>query len=65
VSSGEFVHTTLFRYREPLARPAALLELIAGLDPAAGFRVEEFMLVREIVFPSLEYQVLHDFPVRN
>jgi hypothetical protein len=61
LSSGDLVHTTLFRYREPLADPAGLLERIAGLDLATEFDVEECTLVRETVFPSLEHHVLHCF----
>ena len=61
LSSGDLVHTTLFRYREPLADPDGLLDLIAGLDVAAEFTVGEFVLLRETVFPSISVDVLDRF----
>jgi hypothetical protein len=61
ISSGDFVHITLFRYREPLSGPAGLVRLIAGLDLAAEFGVREFLLVRETVFPSVRFDVLDRF----
>lgn len=61
LSSGELVHTTLFRYREPLADPAGLLKLIGGLDVATEFTVGEFVLVRDRVFPSISTDVLDGF----
>jgi hypothetical protein len=63
LSSGDLVHTTLFRYRAPLADPAGLLERAAGLDVAAEFTVGEFMLLRETVFPSIGSDVLDRFPL--
>ena len=62
LSSGDLVHTTLFRYRAPLADPAGLLERAAGLDVAAEFTVGEFVLLRETVFPSIGSDVLDGFP---
>jgi hypothetical protein len=65
LSSGDLVHCTLFRYRAPLADPAALLERIAGLDVATEFTVREFVLLRETVFPSIGADVLDRFPLRE
>jgi hypothetical protein len=63
LSSGDLLHTTLFRYREPLTDPAGLLDRIAGLDVATEFTVREFVLLRETVFPSIGSDVLDRFPL--
>ncbi|HEY1919642.1 MAG TPA: hypothetical protein VGH27_29070 [Streptosporangiaceae bacterium] len=58
VSGGDLVHTTLFRYREPLADPAALLRELAGLDLDINADVTHVQLVKEKIFPNLEFEVL-------
>jgi hypothetical protein len=61
VSGGDLVHTTLFRYREPLTDPAALLRGLAGLDLDIGADVTHVQLVKEKIFPNLEFEVLRRF----
>ena len=59
LSAGELVHTTLFRYARPLRDPAALVHWLAATELRIDAEVSEFLVVRERVFPSLDYQVLH------
>lgn len=57
-SAGELVHMTLFRYAQPLRDPALLMRrLAAGLT--IDVAVREVLVVRERIFPSLDYEVLH------
>jgi len=57
LSAGDLVHTTLFRYARPLRDPATLMRRLA-----AGVHVDvdvyEVLVVRERIFPSLDYEVL-------
>jgi hypothetical protein len=58
LTAGELVHMTLFRYAKPLRHPALLIRrLAAGAD--VDFNVREILVVRERVFPSLDYEVVH------
>jgi hypothetical protein len=57
------VHTTLFRYGGPLKDPGSLLAAVAGLDIRIEIRASEVVMVRERVFPALELDVLHRFPI--
>ena len=57
LSAGELVHMTLFRYARPLRDPTLLMRRLASgvqIDVA----VREVLVVRERVFPSLDYDVL-------
>ncbi len=57
LTAGELVHMTLFRYAHPLRDPAALIRrLAAGTD--VDVEVREVVVVRERMFPSLDYAVL-------
>ena len=57
LSAGELVHTTLFRYARPLRDPPTLMRrLAAGVHVAVDVR--EVLVVRERIFPSLDYEVL-------
>lgn len=58
VSGGDLVHTTLFRYREPVTDPGALLRTLAGLDLDISADVTHVQLVKEMIFPNLEFEVL-------
>lgn len=62
-SAGDLVHITLFRYTKPLHDPAALLQWLA----AAEFRIDidtgELLVIRERIFPSLDYEILHRIPL--
>ncbi len=58
LSAGELVHMPLFRYAGPLRDPALLMRrLAAGVD--IDVAVREVLVVREHIFPSLNYEVLH------
>jgi len=57
LSAGELVHTTLFRYAGPLRDPPRLMRrLTSGLH--VNIDVREVLVIRERIFPSLDYEVL-------
>jgi hypothetical protein len=57
LSAGELVHTTLFRYARPLRDPPRLMRrLTCGLD--VNIDVRQVLVIRERIFPSLDYEVL-------
>lgn len=63
-NEADLVHTTLFRYRGPLSDPKKFL---ATLDrTSAGVtttEVEELVVSKELVYPSLEAEVLARLPL--
>jgi len=59
LSAGELVHTTLFRYGGPLRDPASLVHWLAAAEFHIDVDVSELLVIRERIFPSLDYQVLH------
>lgn len=63
LSAGDMVHTTLFRYAGPLRDPGSLLGTLADLDIRIEIRARELVMVRELVFPALELDVLRRFPI--
>ena len=58
-SAGDLAHITLFRYATPLGDPAALLRWLATTEFHINIDVDELLVVRERVFPSLNYEILH------
>jgi hypothetical protein len=58
LSAGELVHTTLFRYARPLRNPQALLQWLAAAEFQVDVVVNELLVIRERVFPSLDYEIL-------
>jgi hypothetical protein len=62
-NSVEVVHTTLFRYREPLADPAGLLRLAEALPVAIDTAVSELLMVRESMYFTFSYEVLRRLPL--
>ena len=64
VSAGGLVHLTLFRYGGRLRDPAALLEWLAAAEVEVEQPVTELLVVRERVFPSLDYEICHRLPLR-
>ncbi|HKN95688.1 MAG TPA: hypothetical protein VJX10_01125 [Pseudonocardiaceae bacterium] len=58
-SAGNLAHVTLFRYAGPLRDPADFLDRLAGLEFGVDVDVRELLVIRERVFPSLDYDVLH------
>jgi hypothetical protein len=57
------VHSSLLRYRQPLADPARLLRRLAGIPVSIETEVTELLMVREFTFPTLEYEVLRRLPL--
>lgn len=52
-NTAQIVHTTLFRYRAPLADPAGLLEAAEAVDFDVSTPVHDLTVSEEFVFPSL------------
>ncbi len=59
LSAGRLVHMTLFRYPGPLCDPASLLRWLAAADFRLDMDVSELLVIRERVFPTLSYDILH------
>jgi hypothetical protein len=57
------VHVTLLRYREPLADPAGLLRRISAASISVETGIDELILVRETVYPTLDYEILRRLPL--
>ncbi len=64
-NEGDLVHTTLFRYRGALSDPEKFLATLedTSADPTAG--VEELVVSKELVYPSLETEVLARLPLAS
>lgn len=62
-SAGDLVHTTLFRYAQPLRDPSSLTRWLATATIHADAEVTEVLVVREHVFPSLEYEIIRRLPL--
>lgn len=58
-SAGDLVHITLFRYARRLHDPAALLRSLAATEFHLDIDVSELLVIRERIFPSLNYEILH------
>lgn len=61
MSTGELVHTTLFRYRAELADPRSFLRRVGEIEVDVDLSVAEVLVVREPLFPSLANEVVHRF----
>ena len=64
-NEADLVHTTLFRYRGALSDPEKFLSTLedTSADPTAG--VEELVVSKELVYPSLETEVLARLPLAS
>lgn len=62
-SAGDLVHITLFRYARPLRDPPSLLRGLAATQFHLEIDVNELLVLREQVFPSLDYEILHRIPL--
>ena len=62
-SSVEVVHTTLFRYRQPLSDPAGLLRRLETSPVAIETTVSELLMVRESMYYTFSYEVLRRLPL--
>lgn len=61
----EIVHVTLFRYRGPLADPAALLERLAATRITVRVPVERLVLANERVYPALVCERVAEVPLEG
>jgi hypothetical protein len=64
-STGGLAHITLFRYATPLRAPARLLRWLAETEFCRGVDVNELVIVKERVFPSLDAEILHRVPLAS
>ena len=59
------MHTTLFRYRGPLCDPGKFLAMLEGTSAEAAAEVDELVISKELVYPSLEAEVLGRIPLAS
>ena len=64
-NEADLVHTTLFRYRGALSDPEKLLAMLENTGADATAEVDELIISRESVFPSLETEVLARLPLTS
>ena len=62
-NEADLVHTTLFRYRGPLSDPEEFLAMLEDTSAEAAAEVDELVVSKELVYPSLEAEVLGRFPL--
>jgi hypothetical protein len=64
-NEADLVHTTLFRYRGALSDPEKLLAMLEDTSAFATAEVEELVVTKELVYPSLEAEVLERLPLAS
>ena len=64
-NEADLVHTTLFRYRGALSEPGKFLAVLEDTSADATTEVEELVVSRELVYPSLETEVLGRLPLAS
>lgn len=62
-NEADMVHTTLFRYRSRLSDPAKFLAMLEYASANATAEVHELIVSKEILYPSLEADVLARLPL--
>ena len=62
-NEADLVHTTLFRYRGALSDPEKLLAMLEDTSAEAAAEVDELVISKELVYPSLEAEVLARLPL--
>jgi hypothetical protein len=62
---ADMVHTTLFRYGGALCDPQKLLAMLEDTRAFATAEVEELVVTKELVYPSLEAEVLGRLPLAS
>jgi hypothetical protein len=62
-NEADLVHTTLFRYRGPLCDPEKFLAMLEGTSAEAAAEVDELVVSKELVYPSLKAEVLARLPL--
>lgn len=64
-NEADLVHTTLFRYRGALSDPDKFLATLEETPVAATAEVGELVVSKELVYPTLEAQVLVRLPLAS
>ncbi len=64
-NEADLVHTTLFRYRGSLSDPDNFLATLEETSADAAAEVGELVVSRELVYPSLEAEVLGRLPLAS
>ena len=64
-NDADLAHITLFRYRAALSDPEKLLAMLEGTSADATAEVEELVVTKELVYPSLEAEVLGRLPLAS
>ena len=64
-NEANLVHTTLFRYRGPLSDPERFLAVLEEMSAEAPAEVDELVVSKELVYPSLEAEVLARLPLAS
>jgi len=64
-NEAHLVHATLFRYRGALSDPEKLLAMLEGTSADATAEVGELVVSKELVYPSLEAEVLGCLPLAS
>ena len=64
-NEADLVHTTLFRYGGALCDPEKLLAMLEDTSVDATAEVEELVVSKELVYPSLEAEVLGRLPLAS
>ena len=62
-NEADLVHTTLFRYGGPLHDPEKFLAMLEDTSIEAAAEVDELVVSKELVYPSLEAEVLARLPL--
>ena len=62
-NEADLVHTTLFRYRGALSDPEKFLAVLDNSNADASSEVDELVVSKELVYPSLETEVLGRLPL--
>src|SRR5918992_202141 len=62
-NEADLVHTTLFRYRGSLSDPEKFLAMLEDTSIEAATEVDELVISKELVYPSLEAEVLARLPL--
>jgi hypothetical protein len=65
LNAGELVHMTLFGYAGPLRDPASLVRWLGATEFDIAVDVSELIVMRELIFPSLGYEIVHRLPLRD
>jgi hypothetical protein len=65
-NEADLIHTTLFRYRGALSDPEKFLAMLEeDMSADATAEVEELVVSKELVYPSLEAEVLGRLPLAS